>query len=236
MSALKDLKLYATHPHPCSYLEGQQAKTLFIDPEVEISVAQHSRLSEIGFRRSGDHLYRPWCDHCQACMPCRIVVDDFHPTRSYRRILKRNSDLQVSQTEDIETAEYYALYQRYIRLRHQDGDMFPPSWEQYRSFLGARCDTTVYHAFRHKDGQLLGLMVSDQLDHGLSAVYTFFEPEEQKRSLGTWAILWQIEECRKLGLPYLYLGYFIRDCQKMAYKQQFRPQELLLKGRWVRLT
>lgn len=236
MSALKDLKLFATHPHPCSYLEGQRAKTLFIDPELVITREQHSRLSEIGFRRSGNHLYRPYCDDCQACIPCRVPVHEFQPNRRFRRILKRNSDLRVEAVENIESQEYFSLYSHYINTRHQDGDMFPATWEQYQSFLASGCEGTRYYAIRDQADQLLGLMVCDHLDHALSAVYTCFDPRQPKRSLGTYAILWQIEESKRLNLPYLYLGYWIRNCQKMEYKSEFRPLELFLNSRWSKLN
>ena len=231
MTSLKNIKLYTTQPHPCSYLPGQRAQTLFIDPEFAVDQASNTRLSEMGFRRSGAHVYRPSCEHCQQCLSCRVLVDQFQPARRFQRILKRNSDVEVRQIDDISADEYYLQYQHYITVRHADGDMYPPSREQYNSFLMQRCEGTCYYEMR-AGGQLLGLMVTDHLDNGMSAVYTFFDPLQDERSLGTFAILWQLQEARRLGLPYLYLGYWIRESRKMRYKTQFRPLELLVRQRW----
>ena len=234
-SSMRDLKVYTTYPHSCSYLEEQEATTLFIDPRQQMDKNLYSNLSLLGFRRSGNHVYRPHCTHCEACIPARIPVAGFKPKRSQRRTLARNADLRVERSEDIRDDQAFELYQRYIQLRHSDGDMYPPDREQYESFLNNAWNCTRYYRFYQRD-TLLGVAVVDELVDGLSAIYTFFEPEEQKRSLGNYAILWQIEKAREMGLHYLYLGYWIRDCQKMAYKSEYRPLELYVNSRWASLV
>jgi arginine-tRNA-protein transferase len=234
MTSLKDLRLFTTQPHNCSYLSGQQAQTLFIDPEFQVDKSTNSRLSELGFRRSGAHVYRPNCRHCQQCISCRVLVASFVPNRRFKRIIKRNEDLTVSEAQDIKDDEYYLLYKHYITVRHADGDMYPPSREQFASFLLRKCEGTHYYVMRRGE-RLMGVMVSDELDNGLSAVYTFYDPLEEARSLGTFGVLWQIEEARRLGLAHLYLGYWIRGSRKMNYKIDFRPLEMLVRQQWVRV-
>lgn len=235
MSDLSNLKLFATQPHPCSYLENREATTLFIDPDTSVDKELYSQLSELGFRRSGGHLYRPHCAQCQACVSSRIPVAEFKPNRSQRRCWRRNSDLTLAFTDDIGTDEHYQLYADYINKRHQDGDMYPPSRRQYDAFLTNEWGVTRFLEFRHQ-GRLLGVAVCDQLEQGLSAVYTFFDDLEHQRSLGVFAILAQIDQAKHLGLDYVYLGYWIKDCQKMAYKTQYRPLELLIRRRWLKLA
>lgn len=233
-SSMRDLKVYTTYPHSCSYLEEQEATTLFVDPRQQMDKTLYSNLSLLGFRRSGNHVYRPHCTHCDACIPARIPVASFKAKRGQRRSLGRNSDLRVVCSEDIRDDEAFKLYRRYIEQRHSDGDMYPPDREQYESFLNNAWNCTNYFRFYQHD-TLLAVAVVDELVDGLSAIYTFFDPEEKKRGLGSFAILWQIEKTRELGLEYLYLGYWIRDCQKMAYKAEFRPLELYVNSRWTSL-
>ncbi|MFT5481557.1 MAG: arginyl-tRNA--protein-N-Asp/Glu arginylyltransferase [Halieaceae bacterium] len=232
MSSLGDLKIYTTHPHSCSYLVDKQATTLFIDPQTSVDKKLYSSLSLLGFRRSGSYLYRPHCVSCQACTPTRIPVSTFKPSRSQRRCWAHNQDLQITQVENIDTDEHYSLYERYIELRHSDGDMYPAEREQFRSFLSSQWGTTRYLEFR-LEGKLLSVAVSDELEDGLSAIYTYFESDTASRSLGTYAVLQQIERAKLADLPYLYLGYWIKDCQKMSYKTQFRPFQLLQNNRWA---
>lgn len=231
-SSMRDLKVYTTYPHSCSYLEDQEATTLFVDPRQAVDKALYSRLSLLGFRRSGSHIYRPHCSHCEACVPARIPVTQFEPRRGQTRTWKRNQDLTVRRSDHLRDEDAFQLYCRYIELRHYDGDMYPPDREQYESFLNDAWDCT--HYYRFYDGpKLVALAVVDELQDGMSAIYTFFDPDADKRSLGTFAILWQIERVRALGLEYLYLGYWIRDCKKMAYKSEFQPLELYVKNRWT---
>ena len=235
MTDLAHLKFYATQPHDCSYLEQQQAVTLFLDPAEPIDEEVYGRLSELGFRRSGDHLYRPHCPRCKACVPARIPVELFTPNKQQKRIYKRNQDLQVERRPPRLTDEIYQLYSRYINTRHADGDMYPPSEQQFSSFLVSDSPFCEFNEFR-LDGRLLAVAVTDRLANGLSAVYTFFDPDEPRRSLGRYAILWQIEEARRSELPALYLGYWIRNCRKMNYKTEYGPLEMLISQRWVRIN
>lgn len=235
MTELARLKFYATQPHACSYLPDEQATTLFLDPSQPMNVLLYAELSDLGFRRSGDHLYRPHCQHCNACVPARIPAQDFAPNRQQRKVWKRNADLQVQRARPAFNEEYYGLYQRYIEERHADGDMYPPSREQFATFLIRDLPFCHFYEFRCQ-GRLLALAVVDELPTGLSAVYTFYEPAEERRSLGRYAVLWQIAECQRRNLGAVYLGYWIKNCRKMSYKTQYRPLELLIKQRWVRLT
>jgi arginine-tRNA-protein transferase len=161
-------------------------------------------------------------------------VASFSPKRGQRRTLRRNEDLRVLPCEDIRDEEAFDLYRRYIELRHSDGDMYPPDREQYESFLNNAWNCTRYFRF-YRGGNLAAIAVVDELMDGLSAIYTFFDPNEHRRGLGSYAILWQIEKAREQGLDYVYLGYWIRDCQKMAYKSEYRPLELYMNGRWTTL-
>lgn len=235
MTELARLKFYATQPHSCSYLPDEQATTLFLDPSQPMDVNVYADLSEMGFRRSGDHLYRPHCQRCSACVPARIPTAGFTPSRQQRRILKRNPDVQVTCATPRFTEEYFDLYQRYIEQRHADGDMFPSSRDQFSTFLVRDLPFSRFYEFR-LEGKLVAVAVTDVLPNGLSAVYTFYEPTEERRSLGRLAILWQIEEARRLNLDAVYLGYWIKNCQKMNYKTQYRPIELLINQRWVTLN
>lgn len=234
MTDLSNLKLFATQPHDCSYLDGEEATTLFIDPRAPVDQSLYSQLSRLGFRRSGPHLYRPHCAGCSACISCRVPVADFRPGRNQRRCWRRNRDLSIELKEQIDPDEHYALYRHYIETRHRDGDMYPPSREQYDAFLCRAWGLTRYLEMR-LEGRLMAVAVCDRLDDGLSAIYTFFDSNQPRRSLGVLGILAQIEEARVLGLPYVYLGYWVKQCQKMAYKTEYRPIELLVNRRWVRL-
>ena len=235
MTVLSNLKVFATHPHTCSYLPEQQATTLFIDPSAQIDGEIYGQLSEMGFRRSGPHLYRPHCARCNACIPARIPVDRFQRNRQQRRIWLRNQDLRVVDRTVLEGDEYYHLYARYIEGRHRDGDMYPPSPQQFESFLTREWDITHYYCFYLGD-ELLAVAVTDEMANGLSAIYTFYEPDQHARSLGVYAVLWQIEHAAQLQLPSVYLGYWIKQCRKMSYKINYRPIELLINGRWVTLA
>ena len=227
-------QFYLTPAHPSSYLPGRQARTLFLDPRDTIHPPLYQTLTEHGFRRSGGHLYRPHCDGCQACVPTRIPVAHFSPRRQQRRVRARNADLQIHVEPAVFNRRFYELYAGYIQGRHRDGDMFPPTADQFRSFLLSQWSNSVFLCSYLGD-ELLAVAVCDQLPEGLSAIYTFFDPGHPDRSLGTWSILQQIDFCRMAEVPYLYLGYWIRDSRKMRYKLDFRPVELYLDGHWTRL-
>jgi arginine-tRNA-protein transferase len=232
---LSDKQFYLTPSHPCSYLDDRSARTLFLDPRETVSQSLYGMLSLAGFRRSGSHLYRPHCDGCQACVPVRVPIDRFRWSRRFRRVAAANADLRLALEEPAFTRSYFDLYARYIEGRHWDGDMFPPSEDQFRSFLLCNWSRTLFLTM-YDGPTLVALAVTDQLDDGLSAIYTFFDPALDERSLGVYAVLSQIAECRRRGLPYLYLGYWIRDCAKMRYKTDYRPVELLVNNRWVQMS
>lgn len=234
MSSLKTLIFFATPEHPCSYLEDRQATTMFVDPRASVDKKLYTQLTELGFRRSGSHYYRPHCRGCNACIPVRIPVERFQPNRNQRRIRKRNQDLEFEITPVRFDEELFALYERYVNERHYDGDMYPATREQFHSFLVEGCIDGFFLEMR-SEGRLIGLGVVDVLESALSAIYTVFDPDEDKRSLGTLAVLWQIEEARRRGMPHVYLGYWIRQCRKMNYKTNFRPLQQLLRGRWYDL-
>jgi arginine-tRNA-protein transferase len=235
MTELARLKFYATQPHACSYLPNEQATTLFLDPSQPMNGQIYAELSELGFRRSGDHLYRPHCQLCKACVPARIPVARFRPSRKQNRVLKRNFDIKVSRCDPGFTEERYQLYARYISERHADGDMFPPSRGQFSTFLVSNLPYAFFYEMRVED-RLIGIAVTDVLPNGMSAVYTFYDPSEEKRSLGVFGILLQIAESRRLGLDAVYLGYWIKGCRKMSYKTEYRPIELFVNQRWVALA
>lgn len=226
-----DIVFFSTPPHECSYLEGMQAVTLFADPRVRLDRERYTRLSRSGFRRSGNHVYRPTCPACDACVPVRIPVDGFAPSRQQRRTQKRNDDLNVTIAAPRFELEHFNLYERYLKERHRGGGMDVTSPEQYMSFLCSNWCDSVFIEFRH-DQRLVGVAVTDVLDDGYSAVYTFFEPAEARRSLGRFAILTQIDLARREGKPHLYLGYWIAACGKMDYKTEYRPLEGFRHGRW----
>jgi arginine-tRNA-protein transferase len=228
------IRLYRTTPHPCSYKDEQQSTTVFVDPELAITQALNTKLSSLGYRRSGAHLYRPDCAYCDACISCRIPVNEFQPKRSQKKILRINKDLRVEESAELDDRESFDLYCRYINTRHRDGDMFPATKEQYQAFIATKTDDTRFYKF-YADDKLLAVSVTDILLNGLSAVYTFFDPSASKRSLGSYVILWQIEKSLELDLPYLYLGYWINNCQKMSYKNKYRPIQLLITGKWLLL-
>ena len=232
MTDLSELRFFQTSSHTCGYLEDQQASNIFVDPELSLDAGLYSVLSDYGFRRSGRHVYRPRCQSCNACIPIRVLAEEFIMSRSQRRCLKKNSDLIVTKVSNIDDDEYYELYERYINERHRDGEMFPPTREQYQGFLTSEWGMTTFFEARDAAGSLISVAVSDKLTNGYSAMYTFFAPEETQRSLGVFNILIQVLECQKINAPYLYLGYWIKHCDKMAYKTNYRPFELFVGNQW----
>ena len=233
MTDLAAVKFFITPLHKCSYLPRQDAITLFADPKAEVNQNLYSDLSEMGFRRSGNYLYRPHCRQCAACIPVRIPCNVFSPSRKQKRVIRKNADLKITAVDPLYSDEHYHLYQNYIEQKHQDGDMYPPSPEQYASFLLSDWGNTVFFEFRDDSDQLLAVSVCDILENGISAVYTFYDISQPKRSLGVMAVLWQIEEAKNRGLPSVYLGYWIKECQKMSYKTDYRPLEMLIDDHWV---
>lgn len=230
------LAFYASREHGCSYLPGRRAITLFADPAARMSNRIYDLLSEHGFRRSGGYVYRPACRGCARCIPARVPVADFRPSRSQRRVLARNRDLTVRVLPPEYRDEHFILYRRYITSRHPGGGMDDPTPERYLEFLTSPWSDTAFVEMRLPDGRLAAVAVADRMPRGWSAVYTFYDPDLDRRSLGTYAVLWQVRALRALGLAWLYLGYWIPECRKMAYKARFLPLEVHRDGRWRRLA
>jgi arginine-tRNA-protein transferase len=226
---------YTTAPLPCPYLPGRTERKIVTELSGTEAEALHERLSRAGFRRSHNIAYAPVCPGCQACVPIRVVSEDFTPDRTQLRILRANADLTISEMPARATAEQFTLFQRYQKNRHADGDMAAMGYYDYRAMIEDTPISTGILEFRDAQDRLLGACLTDWLADGLSAVYSFFDTDEDKRSLGTFAVLWLIGRARSLGLPYVYLGYWVPESRKMAYKARFRPSEILMSGAWHRL-
>ena len=229
------LQFYATAPYGCSYLPGRIARSQVATPTHLIDAPTYGELVRAGFRRSGVFTYRPYCDACRECLPMRVLAASFVATRSQRRALKQHANLTAHERPLTFKEEHYALYQHYQAMRHQGGGMDQDSRDQYAHFLLQTHVDSKLIEFR-EDGVLRMVSIIDVLSDGYSSVYTFYDPDQTGASYGTYAIVWQLVQCRQLGLPYLYVGYWIKDSRKMAYKINFRPAEIFRLGQWQALT
>lgn len=226
-------KIGLSQQFACSYLPEQQEQLLVIlDPSC-YQADKFEQLLSLGFRRSGDQIYRPHCPSCHACQSVRVLAKHYQPSKSQKRKRNKiNNDHYHITVSHQERHEYYPLYERYIRMRHQDGTMYPPNRVQYESFLFCRWMSIMFIELWHHD-KLIAVAVTDSMPNSLSAIYTFFDPDYEHLSLGSIMIMAQIEHAAKQQKDYLYLGYQINQCRKMRYKTQFIPAEMLANDRWI---
>jgi leucyl-tRNA---protein transferase len=235
--SLQKLQFYVTTPYQCGYLPNQLAQSLIASPQYLVNTQIYSGLIQQGFRRSGKFAYRPHCEHCRACTPVRLVLDRFNASRSQQRAFKQHQDLSVRILPLGYQENHYALYAQYQRIRHaEENTQTAPTnddKEQYRQFLCHSNVESLMIEFSDAQDNVKIVSVVDVVQDGISAVYTFYDATDRKSSYGTFAIVWLCEWTKTLNLPYLYLGYWIANSQKMAYKQLFKPLEKLVDGEWT---
>jgi arginine-tRNA-protein transferase len=239
-------QFYLTAPSPCPYLPGKEERKLFTHLVGDRAPGLNDLLTHGGFRRSQSIAYRPACESCRACIPVRVVADDFRPTRSMRRVAERNADIVGEMRALMPTSEQYSVFRSYLDTRHRDGGMADMSVLDYAMMIEDSHVETRMVEYRRQGpdstingrgvGQLIAVALTDVLNDGLSMVYSFFDPEAQDRSLGTYMILDHIQRAGRMGLRYVYLGYWVRGSRKMDYKGRFLPQERLMSDGWVRIT
>lgn len=228
-----DRFFFGTRSLPCPYIKGQTERKVVTDLSGDNAEELYERLSRAGFRRSHNLAYRPACPTCNACIPVRIAARDFEMTKSFRRVMTANADLTADDTDAIATVEQYRLFSAYQQARHEGGDMSGMAFNDYRAMVEDTPVTSRTVELRDPDGTLVAVMLMDRMEDSLSAVYSFFDGSMARRSLGTFMILWMVEYARTLGLPYVYLGYWIDGSDKMAYKARFQPLEVLGDDGWT---
>jgi arginyl-tRNA--protein-N-Asp/Glu arginylyltransferase len=226
---------YTTAPMPCPYLAGRTERKIVTELTGPDSEKLHDRLSRAGFRRSHNIAYSPVCPGCQACIPIRIQCERFQPDRTQRRVARANTGLRVHEATSRATAEQFSLFQRYQQARHNDGDMASMGFYDYRAMVEDTPITSGIVEFRDEEDRLVAGCLTDWLSDGLSAVYSFYDPALERQSLGTFMVLWLVRRALELRLPYVYLGYWVPQSRKMAYKARFQPSEILTGGHWRRI-
>lgn len=233
-----ELKLLTlSQSYPCSYLDNTLSNSIFIDSQTPPTWQQYCQLNKIGFRRSGQHFYRPECPSCNACKSSRVRAGELDLTsKRLKRILNRASGFSYNLVKPILNEEHYRLYETYINERHADGDMHPPSKDQYEKFLVGNAVYNHFFEVRDTQGQLIICTVVDLLDDGISAIYTYFDPAMSQYSLGTLSIALLCKLAKQHNLPYVYLGYWVKNSKKMNYKAQFRPFEIYNDENWRELA
>lgn len=226
------IPLFLTEKHSCSYLNGKSAQPAFVHPAFGMTTAIYSELIRQGFRRSGDEVYSPHCPDCSACIPARLNVSEFSPSRSQKRCLQKNINTQVVVKPPVFDKAHYEMFLRYQSARHQDGSMAKSNKNDYLSFLKSNWCDTHFVEFSIND-ELAAVAVVDDLGNDLSAVYTFFEPKFSAYGLGVYAVLWQIGWAKELQREFLYLGFWIKQCRKMSYKSDYQPLQTLKDKQWT---
>lgn len=227
---------FSTPPAPCPYLDNRMERKIVTLLAGEDPDHLHNALSLAGFRRSQDLAYRPACEGCNACIPIRVNTRGFEASRSQRRIWSKNRTLKAVEKPALASPEHFELFRKYLNSRHADGGMADMNYSDYQAMVEDSPVKSVLVEFRHEDGTLFAVCLTDQMDDGLSLVYSFYDPEEEKRSPGSFIILWHILQARYLAMPYVYLGYWIAESPKMAYKKRFQPVEILTKEGWQQLN
>jgi len=248
-------QFYLTAPSPCPYLAGKEERKVFTHLVGERAPELNNILTQGGFRRSQSIAYRPACEGCRACVSVRVVANDFRPTQSMRRITRRNADITSDMRIAVPTSEQYAIFRAYLDSRHRDGGMADMTVLDYAMMVeDSHIETRIIEyrrqpapaaspqpgagsreGGRRAAGELVAIALTDVLGDGLSMVYSFFEPDEAARSLGTFMVLDHIARARRMGLAYVYLGYWVRGSRKMDYKSRFKPQQRLMSDGWMRV-
>ena len=232
---MTSIPLFLSQEHPCGYLDDKKAQSLFVHPGYPVTSSIYAQLIEQGFRRSGDEVYAPHCPHCSSCISVRLPVKKFKPSRSQKRCLSKNRATQVIVKPAVFEQAHYDMYLRYQAVRHSDSSMATVSPDEYLNFLGSSWCSTKFVEFSINN-ELAGVAVIDQFEQAWSAVYTFFEPKFNDYSLGVYAVLWQIEQVVRQQKEFLYLGFWIQACKKMAYKSDYQPLQLLIDKQWLEMS